>query len=52
MEPNISSFRDEGLLYVSFNQDFSCFVVGTERGFKIYNTLPFGLKFERSNYYH
>ena len=48
MESNVSSFRDEGLLYFSLNQDFTCLVAGTERGFKIYNTNPFGLKYERS----
>jgi hypothetical protein len=48
MERKISSYRDEGILYISFNQDSSCFVVGTERGFKIYNTFPFALKTERS----
>lgn len=48
MDSNVSSFRDEGLLYFSFNQDFTCLVAGTERGFKIYNTNPFGLKYERS----
>lgn len=43
--------KDEGLLYMSFNQDQSCLVVGTERGFKIYDTNPFKLRHERSNLY-
>lgn len=43
----MNSYQDKTILYVSFNQDFSCFVAGTERGFKIYNTFPFNLKFER-----
>jgi hypothetical protein len=38
---------DDGILYVTFNQDASCFAVGTERGFKIYNTFPFKDNFER-----
>jgi hypothetical protein len=28
------------MLYASFNQDFSNFVVGTEKGFKIFNSYP------------
>jgi WD40 repeat protein len=38
---------DDQMLYVSFNQDASCFAVGTERGFKIYNSYPFKDNFER-----
>ena len=48
VDSSVSSFKDDGLLYISFNQDFSCFVAGTERGFKIYNSYPFALKHERS----
>lgn len=40
--------KEEGLLYMSFNQDQSSLVVGTERGFKIYDTNPFKLRHERS----
>jgi len=32
-----------GVLYVGFNQDSSCFVVGTATGFRIFNTDPFRL---------
>ena len=46
---NVASFKDQGLLYISFNQDQSCIVAGTERGFKIFDVHPFKLKFERSN---
>ena len=34
-------------LYVSFNQDNSFFSVGTERGFRIYQTYPFTEHYER-----
>ena len=38
---------EDQMLYVSFNQDSSCFALGTERGFKIYNTFPYKDKYER-----
>lgn len=37
------------ILYIGFNQDYKCFSVGTKVGFRIYNTEPFKLNFERSN---
>lgn len=35
------------ILYVSFNQDQTCFVCGTESGFRVYSTDPFHLTFRR-----
>lgn len=35
------------ILYVSFNQDFTCFVCGTETGFRVYSTDPFRLTHRR-----
>ena len=38
----------EDLLYMSLNQDQTCLVVGTENGFKVYDTIPFKLRYQRS----
>mmetsp|Transcript_122491 Transcript_122491/g.357662 ORF Transcript_122491/g.357662 Transcript_122491/m.357662 type:complete len:427 (-) Transcript_122491:259-1539(-) len=35
------------ILYISFNQDFTCFVCGTENGFRVYSTDPFRLTYRR-----
>ncbi len=37
------------ILYVSFNQDSSCFAVGREVGFQIYSSVPFKLNLDRSS---
>ena len=42
---------EDTILYCTFNQDSSCLAIGTERGFRIYNTYPFKDNFERSNIY-
>lgn len=39
---------EDQMLYVTFNQDYSAFAVGTERGFRIYNAYPFKDYYERS----
>ena len=39
------------ILYLSFSYDNSFLLVGTESGFKIYNTCPLKMKFERSIFY-
>lgn len=41
--------NEDRMLYVTFNQDSSCFAIGTETGFKIYNVFPFKDTFSRSN---
>ena len=33
--------------YLSFNQENTCFAIGTGNGFKIFNTYPFKKLFER-----
>ena len=38
---------EEHILYLSFNQDGSCFCVGTENGFMVYNTYPLKLACRR-----
>lgn len=35
------------ILYVNFNQDFTCFICGTETGFRVYKTDPFRLTHRR-----
>lgn len=35
------------LLYISFNQDCTCFVCGTEAGFRVYSSDPFRLTHRR-----
>ena len=42
-----SQSQDDGLLYMSLNQDQSSIVVGTENGFKVYDTIPLKLRYQR-----
>ena len=39
--------KDDGLLYLSLNQDQTCLVVGTETGFRLYDTIPLKLRYQR-----
>ena len=38
---------EEHVLYLTFNQDGSCFCIGTENGFFVYNTYPLKLSCKR-----
>jgi WD40 repeat protein len=46
-EPNKNSEKANSMLYVNFNQDGSCFAVGTQTGFRIINSIPFKNNFCR-----
>ena len=43
-----SNNQDDSLLYITFNQDCSYIITGTQRGFKIFNSNPLELRYERS----
>jgi len=40
--------KPEGILYISFNQDYGCFVCGTESSIRVYNSIPYKGTFKRS----
>ena len=37
------------ILYITYNQDFSCLCLGTQEGYIIYNISPFKQIYKRSN---
>ena len=48
MDFESSNSQDDSLLYITFNQDCSYIITGTQRGFKIFNSNPLELRYERS----
>ena len=46
-EANNNTENANSMLYVNFNQDGSCFAVGTQSGFRIINSIPFKNNFCR-----
>ncbi|CAB4432153.1 unnamed protein product [Rhizophagus irregularis] len=46
---NLSNKGNNELLFINFNQDFSCISVGTQHGYKIYNCDPFGKCYSKSD---
>ena len=47
-EENSNSKSLGKILVANFNQDGACFAIGTENGFKIFNSSPFRDNFERN----
>ena len=41
--------NENKILFVNFNQDYSCFCIGTEEGYMILNTEKYKRIFHRSN---
>ena len=45
VEPNIQNPK---ILYITFNQDSSCFAIGTETGFSIYKSYPLNQRYTKN----
>lgn len=45
---NKENSNNQQILSINFNQDSSCFAIGTQTGFRIYNSSPFKENIERS----
>lgn len=48
---NIADKNNTDLLFLNFNQDFSCISVGTKRGYRIYNCDPFGKCYSKGQWF-
>ena len=48
MEKEKEQKNELKILYNSFNQDYKCFLIGTEKGCTIYTSEPFKKAFELS----
>jgi hypothetical protein len=48
MENQKEEKKELKILYNSFNQDYKCFLIGTEKGCTIYTSEPFKKAFELS----
>ncbi|TPX41477.1 hypothetical protein SeLEV6574_g06067 [Synchytrium endobioticum] len=46
---NIGGKSNNDILFINFNQDFSCISVGSRKGYKIYNCDPFGKCYEKTD---
>lgn len=42
--------EEDQMIFANFNQDNSCFSIGTEKGYIIYNVYPYKEIFKRSIY--
>ena len=48
MDYESSTSQDDSLLYIIFKPDCLYIIIGTQRGFKIFNANPLELRYERS----
>ena len=49
MEEKDEANIEKTITYIGFNQEANCFSVGTNTGFRIYNSETCKMNFERSN---